>query len=183
MPSLWGKSRKRGIKMKTEDLLRSLESIYSSNATQTFAENEALREAIKHFKKVQKREQDTRIQVLFEVVVTDEDIDDIMVSALEGGVNYWCDTAEVAGKYLGEYASEQISRGGTLILHDMEEDRSYELTKAKFIQGLRMYLERPSAGDFLEVVDHELHLDTGYADAIVADSIIQYALFADVIYG
>lgn len=169
--------------MKTEDLLRSLEGICSSNTTKTFEEHEALREAIKHFKKVQEREQNTRIQALFEVVVTDEDIDDIMVSALEGGVNYWCDKTEVEGKYLGEYASEQISRGGTLILHDMEDNKKYELTKAKFIQGLKMYLEKPSAGDLLEVTDHELHLDAGYADAIVADCIIQYALFADLIYG
>lgn len=117
----------------------------------------------------------------FNVVVKNEDIDDIMVSALEGGITYWCDRAEVVGEYLGEYASEQISRGGTLRLYDIEDYE--ELTKEKFLQGLRLYLSRPKAGDFLEFVDRELRIDPGYADAEVADCIIQYAIFGDVIYG
>lgn len=119
----------------------------------------------------------------FNVVVKDEDIDDIMVSALEGGITYWCDRAEVVGEYLGEYASEQISRGGTLKLHDSEEGGYKELTKEKFLQGLRLYLSRPQVGDFLEFVDRKLRIDPGYADAEVADCIIQYAVFGDVIYG
>ena len=47
-----------------------------------------------------------------DVRVSNEDIDDIMVSALEGGINYWCRKAEVKGEYLREYASDQISSGG-----------------------------------------------------------------------
>ena len=41
---------------------------------------------------------------------TGQDVDDIMVSALEGGICYWCDRVTVEGQYLGKYASEQISR-------------------------------------------------------------------------
>lgn len=41
-----------------------------------------------------------------EVNMTQQDIDDIMVAALEGGINYWCREAEVVGEYLGEYASD-----------------------------------------------------------------------------
>lgn len=58
----------------------------------------------------------TILEVSFNVLVTDEDIDDIMVSALEGGINHWCAEAKVQGEYLGEFASDQISRGGTLLL-------------------------------------------------------------------
>lgn len=29
------------------------------------------------------------------VIVTEEDVDDIMCSALEGGITYWCDSARV----------------------------------------------------------------------------------------
>lgn len=123
------------------------------------------------------------LNVSFAVVVTPEDIDDIMVSALEGGINYWCCEAEVAGKYLGKYGSEQISRGGTLKLHDSEEDEVYELTKEKFLKGLEMYVKKPVYSEFLEFVDHEVRLDTGYADADVADTIIQYALFGEIVYG
>lgn len=60
------------------------------------------------------------MNIELKVVVNDEDIDDIMAGALEGGINYWCDEAKVVGNYLGEYASEQISRGGQLKLHDFE---------------------------------------------------------------
>ncbi len=49
--------------------------------------------------------------------ISTEDIDDIVTTALEDTC-YWCKRAEVKGKYLGEFASEQISRGGILVLHD-----------------------------------------------------------------
>lgn len=119
----------------------------------------------------------------FNVVVQNEDIDDIMVSALEGGITYWCNRAEVKGEYLEEYASDQISRGGILKLHDREGARCVELTKEKFRKGLKIYMQHPRSSDFLEFVDHELRIDTGYVDAQVADCIVQYAVFGDVIYG
>lgn len=83
------------------------------------------------------------LKLELEVVVTQEDIDDIMAGALEGGINYWCGEAEVVGNYLGEYASEQISRGGQLILYDIEEDETYTLDREKFMKGLKMYFEKP----------------------------------------
>lgn len=125
----------------------------------------------------------------FDVTIRNEDIDDIMVSALEGGINYWCRKAEVAGDYLGEYASDQISRGGELILHDTEENKTYTLSKEKFLEGLKKYI---AAGN-TECIDREtdgigiytgkLNIDTCNIDANAADSIIQYAVFGDVIYG
>lgn len=72
-----------------------------------------------------------------EINVTQEDVDDIVATALEGGINYWCRKAEVVGDYLGEYASEQISRGGTLKLYDSEEDEVYELTRDKRLMESR----------------------------------------------
>ena len=124
-----------------------------------------------------------KMKIELEVVITNEDIDDIMCSALEGGINYWCCKAEVVGEHLAEYCSEQISRGGKLRLYDSEEYKVYELTRDKFMKGLQMYFSKPVTGDFLDFTDHGLHLDTGNVDAAAADSIIQYALFDDVIYG
>lgn len=117
------------------------------------------------------------------VVVNDEDIDDIMAGALEGGINYWCDEAKVVGNYLGEYASEQISRGGQLKLHDFEEEEDYILDKEKFLKGLKMYLENPHPYNILEEIENGLMVDVCNADATVCDMIVQYALFDDVIYG
>lgn len=125
----------------------------------------------------------TSLKVELEVVVTDEDIDDIMCGALEGGINYWCCEAEVEGEYLGEYASEQISRGGQLKLYDCEEDEIYVLDKEKFLKGLEMYIKNPTACNILEQIDGEMRLDCCNADADVCDAIIQYALFGEIVFG
>lgn len=125
----------------------------------------------------------TVFKVELEIVINDEDIDDIMCGALEGGITYWCEKAEVEGDYLGEYASEQISRGGRLKLHDFEEDEIHILTKEKFMDGLKLYLGDPACRDIIVRIDGKLHLDCGNADASVCDCIIQYALFGDVVYG
>ena len=119
------------------------------------------------------------ISAVFNITVSNEDIDDIMVSALEGGIAYWCKEAEVVGDYRGEYASEQISWDGALRLHDCEDDAVYELTLPKFLNGLRLWIENEHA---FELTDAG-RLDIGQIDALAADTIIQYALFNDVIYG
>lgn len=125
-----------------------------------------------------KREPYYMVPILTSVKVTDEDIDDIMCSALEGGICYWCDRAEVAGDYLGEYAHEQISRGGTLLLHDREGEAAVRLTLEKFMYGLRRFL----SGNLAKVV-FKGRIDPGEIDGARADSIIQYAVFDEIIYG
>lgn len=119
--------------------------------------------------------------VQINVNIKEEDIDDIMCAAFEGGINYWCNTAEVVGDYLGEYASEQISRGGTLRLHDMEAEKVYELTLDMFINGFKLWVEN-GANEFGGVTANGI-VDTCNIDAADADAIIQYAIFGEVIYG
>jgi hypothetical protein len=110
-------------------------------------------------------------------VLSDQDIDDIMVTALEGGITYWCGKAEVVGKYLGEYASDQISRGGELKLYDAESDDTWILNKEKFINGVKMALDNGQ----IYLTDNRV--DTSYIDSNVADTIIQYALFNEFVFG
>ena len=126
------------------------------------------------------------------VTLTDEDIDDIMVSALEGGITYWCYKAEVVGNYLGKYASEQISRGGSLKLYDFESGDKYWLTLDKFLDGFIFWVEQGydkyGAVSFNREYDesgavYRGEVDTGMIDGEAADCIIQLALFGDVIYG
>ena len=132
-----------------------------------------------------------RIKIEIEVVVTGENIDDILATALEGGINYWCDRAEVVGDYLGDFASEQISRGGQLKLFDFEAEEVYLLTKEKLIDGIKKYLTDPdkpydileSGTDSVGCSKGESVIDCCMVDASVADMIIQYALFGEVIYG
>lgn len=113
--------------------------------------------------------------------LTTENIDDIMVTALEGGINWWCCEAEVVeDRRSGEWGHEQIARGGALILHDAESDDKWELDLEKFLKGFQLWLE--NGGDqYGAVRDHEV--DCCNIDAGCADEIIQYALFGEVMYG
>ena len=110
-----------------------------------------------------------------------QDVDNIMACALEGGINYWCNKAKVIGEYLGEYASEQISKGGTLELYDSEEDEVYKLNIEKFMQGFKAWIE--NGYDCNGAVSANGKVDTGMIDADDADTIIQLALFDEIVYG
>ena len=94
------------------------------------------------------KEKQVTVSVTLEIVLTQEDIDDIMCGALEGGITYWCDEAKVVGDYLGEYGSEQIARGGKLRLHlpepfDKDETEYYELDLEKFKKGVELWAITP----------------------------------------
>ena len=112
--------------------------------------------------------------------VTQRDIDDIMSSALDY-ISYWCCKAKVVGEYLGEYASEQISRGGALILHDAEGSDKWELTLEKFLSGIKIWLQNHD--DRYGALGRDGTLNTGEIDGEMADLIVQYALFGEVTFG
>lgn len=120
------------------------------------------------------------VTVTTRIILTAEDIDDIMVSALEGGITYWCRKAEVVGAYLGEYASDQISRGGSLILYDAESSDKWELTREKFLNGFKTWYEKGE--DIYGAVTGNL-VDCGEIDGECADAIVQYALFGELVFG
>lgn len=123
----------------------------------------------------------SKLYINLKIEVTDEDIDDIMTTALEGGITYWCNKAEVEGKYLGEYASEQIARGGTLKLYPADEDKTYTLTLEKLLKGIEQAIEEEY---FLSYEWWGVSgIDTMNVDADVADVIIQLALFGTIVYG
>ena len=132
------------------------------------------------------------LKVEMTVRMTDEDIDDIMVGALEGGICYWCDRVEVNGDYLGECASEQISRGGQLKVYPEEpynDTEMFVLDKERFTAGVKKYIAMGHA-DCLEIERMKNGLPTGRilidpcnVDAEAADCIVQLALFDEIVYG
>lgn len=133
-----------------------------------------------------KTEKKFEIRTKITVYLTQQDIDDIMVSAFEGGINYWCRRVVVQGDYLGKYASEQISRGGKLAIwldEPFEDDKTcYVLDRDKFLAGFKLWIE--SDGDSYDAIDDsDGSVDCGQIDAICADEIIQYALFGEVVFG
>lgn len=133
------------------------------------------------------------------ICVTNEDIDDIMDSAMRG-CTYWCDRAEVVGgEYLGEYASEQVSRGGSLMFYPTD-DKPVKLTREKFEEGTKLFLtghiETVFADNVFEKLksctengvteqrngEHAGRINPGMIDDNDADTILQLALFGEVIY-
>ncbi len=120
------------------------------------------------------------IEVPRTVTVTEDDIDCIMSSALDF-IGYWCEKAEVVGDYLGEYASEQIARGGTLKLYDAEDDEVWELTLEKLLAGIKQWYEE--GYDRYDAVQPDGTIACGWIDGLMADMIVQLALFGEIVYG
>lgn len=102
--------------------------------------------------------------------ISREFVDDVMATALEGGINYWCSNVEVEPvPTTVEWGSDALTEGHTLKIREPEENEGlvHELTLEKFVQGLLLWVETK----------------VGEIDANEADAIVQYAIFGDVIYG
>jgi len=106
-------------------------------------------------------------------------IDNIMISALEGGINYWCASASIAPDKNGNVVkripylstAEMVSRGATLAIQPDDETKSYYLDSKSVLKGWKQYkVNNPKA-------------DPEDLDADAADAIIQIAIFGEVIYG
>ena len=129
---------------------------------------------------------DYYITAEMKIKITDENIDDIMSTALDGeAINYWCYNAEIVGEeYLGSLTSEQISRGGKIRMYleepfDYNGREVYILDKNKLLKGIKMAMEK--YGLDINLDDH-MHISIDDVDADAADVIIQYALFGEIVY-
>ena len=118
-----------------------------------------------------------KVNVTFEVDVSIEDMEGIMVTALEGGINYWCGKARIVeNPGEREWASDVVAHGGTLELTDVEDpDEKWILTQEKLLKG---FAKGMKWGNFASAEDlMDAH------DAETADVILQYALFDEIIFG
>lgn len=110
------------------------------------------------------------------MMVTDEMVEDFLVTAFEGGSNYWIDSVGVVGEwpYGSLYASECLTRGVDLLIVTVDGERD-TLTLVNMKAGIRSAAKhfKKSLVDFYE--EH---------DAGDADVALQMALFGgEVIYG
>lgn len=114
----------------------------------------------------------------------DEDISDIVITALEGGIGYWAcldNTTDVWNEYYEKYPDDATSElaakilmDGKSIFFDDEEDpgRRYELTLEKLMHGIAK----------LDTVRFSEALMDSF-DAEVGDMIFQYGIFNELVYG
>ena len=119
---------------------------------------------------------------------TPSDINDLIVGALEGGINYWCRKAKIKRgtdgfSYFGVaeedqdkvvYASDVIGYNGTLILFDAESSDKWELTLENVLKGIKMHCTNR------HIAPSDLMDDY---DANDCDAIVQYALFNELVFG
>lgn len=114
---------------------------------------------------------------------SNQDISDLLTTAFEGGINYWCGDVEIELPPMNApkdfYLSDVISYGGSLKLTELDEDEEGEsedwiLTAEKVIAGIEKYCALNSIALATLLDNH---------DAESADQIVQYALFNELIYG
>ena len=113
--------------------------------------------------------------------LTEEDITDIIITALEGGIGYWACLDNTGDEFknapreeaVSETAARIILNNGTLVFEDADDYDSqarYELTLEKLLNGIEKYA-------------NENGFDMDLLDAEVADCIVQYAIFCEIVYG
>jgi hypothetical protein len=107
--------------------------------------------------------------------VSANDINDILVGAFEGGSNYWIDKVSVVDDDYkgGEYASDVIGLGGELLIHTIDGGK-HKLTQAMMFDGIQRYVD--NGGKHFPFTD-------GNPDAYTYDTMLQNALFKEVVYG
>ena len=119
---------------------------------------------------------------------TSEEINDLVSTALEGGINYWCGGAikvkNEDGTYKGiakedehkiVYASDLIGYGGELVLYDIEDESEYwTLNVQKMISGIQLHCTHRGI-PLSTLMDNY--------DADDADCIVQYGLFNEIVFG
>jgi|14BtaG_2_1085337.scaffolds.fasta_scaffold11082_5 hypothetical protein len=100
-----------------------------------------------------------KYQFLHPVELSIEDIDDIIVGAIKGGIDYWLVSCEY----------KPLVKGGYLYIQSSDHDPK-TLTIRDFVDGLELYYKHNNV--LLEDMDVSDY-----------DVIIQYAYFGEVVYG
>jgi hypothetical protein len=127
------------------------------------------------------------MKVTTSYVLTPEEINDLMVCALEGAINYWCSSAtieydEETGLIEGvalkdmekvECASDVIGYHGTLLLLE-DGGEVHRLNRENLRKGIEKGCEHWDFSINSLMDDH---------DADIMDTIIQFAIFDEIVYG
>ena len=114
--------------------------------------------------------------------ITEQDVNYIICGWLEDGYsliiassikNGFKDSPEYETMYWSAWATDKILKGESLIVKDTEENKTYELTLEKLINGIKLNATERS---------HDNYFNDNH-DAITYDCIIQYAIFGELVYG
>lgn len=114
--------------------------------------------------------------------VTGSQIENIIVSGLEGGINYWGEIVEspiiAKESNTGACMSERVT-SAILSSEEVEVVDAIGNEKARY----KLSLNRILKGIALNAINRPFDCDLDNMDSTTADCIIQYAVFNDVIFG
>lgn len=110
---------------------------------------------------------------------TENDIDNIIVTAIEGGCKNWMGLIKDENykdkpkdEPLSQWTTKLLLEGKTIHLYDVEDrEEKFELTLEKLIKGIQ-----------LNCVNRPDYSDKDNWDADDCDCIMQYALFGEIVY-
>ena len=132
------------------------------------------------------------------ILVTDQDLADIITIAFYGGLN-WCERAYPKDGHCMGNPGNHILNGGVIILCDIDGEERYELNKLKLLRGITGLIEEDNwdlsqlgfenedayyvDADNTQCVLRAGHcLETGDIDADIADLIVQYGIFGKQVF-
>ncbi len=114
--------------------------------------------------------------ITVELTFSDEFVQDVITTAFEGGINYWCCEADNKGTPENfRYRLHDVEDGKCF--GDKKDDFNYrDLTRSSFQEGLRLYLTEYADGLAGPP------LDSCSYDSEQADLIVQLAVFGEVVF-
>lgn len=133
---------------------------------------------------------ENKFEVKKVVSLDKETVKDILTTAVEGGINYWAILDNTTPQYIEArtLAREELGDvpcycdilykcfelGYEVRFEDAEGDDTWNLTHGMFLLGCQKYEE--------EGHDIQKEMEDGVFDAISADTIMQYALFGEIVF-
>lgn len=99
-------------------------------------------------------------------------IDDILITAIEGGINYWACVVDYQPD--NGYAKIRVTNDETDHL-----DKEFEVSRGKIRRGLQLLKESENEG----LRNVHLSITSEDYDSSDADACIQMAIFGDVLFG
>lgn len=114
--------------------------------------------------------------------VTESDVENIMVTAIEGGSNYWMGIDNTTPEWADKPKEEPISTWATKLLIEGKSVKFYDREQEMDSEDWILTLEKLLKGYELNCEKRPWDSDLDNSDAETADCIVQYALFGKLVF-
>ena len=132
------------------------------------------------------------VKINIDVELDDQFFEDVLVTAFDGGSNFWVDHIKInhpggakpSGIPTSMWAAQALNNGGTIQVYPTETiDETYRLDKSMFKDGVTLWTKtNPSSMEIINI-GGKFTIDPCNIDASDADTILQLALFRKVVFG